>query len=149
ERKSTMYLYNKDFEQLPLYVDETEQQFRFEGVFRHIEEVTIHLIGEHQRQNAAVALMTLEVMRQYYATVIDDDALLEGFAETKWAGRLELLEDNPKLLIDGAHNPEGAAALAHTLQHTFKYESLHVMLGMINSKSHFETLKHILPLADT
>jgi dihydrofolate synthase / folylpolyglutamate synthase len=149
ERKSTMYLYNKDFEQVPLYVDEVEQQFRFEGVFRHIDEVTIHLIGDHQRQNAAVALMTIEVLRQYYATVIDDEALLSGMAETKWAGRLELIQQSPKLLIDGAHNPEGAEALAKALKHTFKYEKLHVMMGMINSKSHFETLKHILPLAHT
>jgi len=149
ERKSTMYLYNKDFEQQPLYIDEFEQQFRFEGVFRNIEEVTIHLIGEHQRQNAAVALMTLEVLRQYYAVVIDDEDLLSGMAATKWAGRLELIKQNPKLLIDGAHNPEGAESLAQALKHTFKYEKLHVMLGMINSKSHFETLKHIIPLADT
>lgn len=149
ECKSTMYLYNREFEQIPLYVDEEEQQFRFEGVFRHLEEVTIHLLGDHQRQNAAVALMTLEVMRQYYAVVIDDDDLLAGMADTKWAGRLELIQKQPKLLIDGAHNPEGAQALAQALTKTFKYEKLNVMMGMINSKSHFETLKHILPLADT
>lgn len=149
ERKSTMYVYNKDFEQIPLYIDEHEQQFRFEGLFRHIDEVTIHLIGDHQRQNAAVALMTLEVLRQYYAVVIDDEDLLAGFSETEWAGRLEVVQQEPKLIIDGAHNPEGAQALAQALSRTFKYEKLHLMLGMINSKSHFETLKHILPLAHT
>lgn len=149
QRKSTMYLYGKDFDQAPLFVDEQEQQFRFEGVFRNVEEVTIHLAGEHQRHNAAVALMTLEVLRQYYAVIIDDEALLEGFATCKWPGRLEMINEKPKLLIDGAHNPEGAEALAKALTGTYNYNQLHIMIGMIDNKSHRDTIKHILPLVDT
>lgn len=149
DKKSTLYQYQKQFDQMPLYVDEHEQQFRFEGIFRNIEEVTITMKGAHQRQNAAVALMTIEVLRQYFALVIDDEDLLEAMKETTWPGRLEQISDQPRLLLDGAHNPEGAEVLAQALSTTFKYEKLHLVMGMIENKNHRDTLKHILPLVDT
>lgn len=149
DKKSTLYQYQKQFDQMPLYVDEHEQQFRFEGIFRNIEEVTITMKGAHQRQNAAVALMTIEVLRQYFALVIDDEDLLEAMKETTWPGRLEQISDQPCLLLDGAHNPEGAEVLAQALSTTFKYEKLHLVMGMIENKNHRDTLKHILPLVDT
>jgi len=148
-KKSTLYTYQVQFDEMPLYIDEQEQQFRFEGLFRHIEEVTITLHGAHQRQNAAVALMTLEVLRQYNALVIDDEVLLLAMKTTAWPGRLEMIQKAPRVLIDGAHNPEGAAALSRAVQSTFKYDQLHVVMGMIENKSHRDTFKHILPLADT
>jgi len=149
EKKSTLYLYQQQFDQMPLYVDEQEQQFRFEGMFRNLEDVTITMKGAHQRQNAAVALMTIEVLRQYYALVIEDEDLLEGMKMTTWPGRLEQISDQPRLLIDGAHNPEGAEVLVDSLTSTFKYEKLHLVMGMIENKNHRDTLKHILTIADT
>lgn len=149
EKKSTMYLYQHQFDQMPLYVDEQEQQFRFEGLFRNIDEVTITLNGPHQLQNAAVALMGIEVLRQYQALIVSDEDLQDGMKMTAWPGRLELIQTNPRVLIDGAHNPEGAAALAEALKTTYKYEKLHLVMGMIENKSHHDTFKHILPLADT
>jgi len=148
-KKSTMYLYQEQFDQMPLYVDAQEQQFRFEGLFRNIEDVTITMQGEHQRQNAAVALMTLELLRQYFALVLDDEDLLEAMKTTSWPGRLEQISTQPHLVIDGAHNPEGAEVLVKSIKATYKYEKLHIMMGMMNNKNHHDTLKHILPLADT
>lgn len=149
QKKSTVYAIQEQFDEMPLYVDEHEQQFRFEGLFRHIEEVTITMHGAHQRQNAAVALMTVEVLRQYKALVVDDEALLKALKNTEWPGRMEMIQQAPRVLLDGAHNPEGAAALVSALQTTFKYDQLHLVMGMIENKSHRETIKHILPLADT
>lgn len=148
-KKSTMYVYEQQFDQMPLYVDEHEQQFRFEGLFRNIEDVTITMAGAHQRHNAAIALMTIELLRQYFALVIDDEDLLEGMKMTSWPGRLEQISSKPRLLIDGAHNPEGAQALAQALASTYQYEKLHLVMGMIENKNHHDTFKHILPLADT
>jgi len=149
EKKSSLYLYQQQFDQMPLYVDEFEQQFRFEGLFRNIEDVTITLSGSHQRQNAAVAMMGIEILRQYQALIVSDEDLLDGMKMTTWPGRLEMIGQQPRLLIDGAHNPEGAEALANALQTTYKYEKLHLVMGMIDNKNHHDTFKHILPLVDT
>ncbi|MFC5652079.1 bifunctional folylpolyglutamate synthase/dihydrofolate synthase [Paenibacillus solisilvae] len=146
---SSLYLLGQKFSEAPLDVRENEQTFRFHGLFRDIEPLTITLNGAHQRTNAAVAVMTLEVLRQYYALIVEDDDLRQGLRDAAWPGRLEMLKTSPRILIDGAHNPEGAETLAAALRDTYQYERLHLMMGMLMNKNHRDTLRHILPLVDT
>ncbi|WP_245583015.1 bifunctional folylpolyglutamate synthase/dihydrofolate synthase [Paenibacillus daejeonensis] len=147
--KSTLYLLGEQFRERQLSTRQDEQVFGFEGLLRSIEPLTITMNGRHQVTNAAVAVMALEVLRQYYAVIIDEEDLQAGLKDTAWAGRLEMVQQQPPLLLDGAHNPEGAAALADALKDTYTYEKLHVMLGMLANKNHRETLRHILPLVDS
>ncbi|WP_419872181.1 bifunctional folylpolyglutamate synthase/dihydrofolate synthase [Candidatus Pristimantibacillus sp. PTI5] len=149
EKKSTLYLLGEHFHETALSVRENEQTFRFDNLFRSIEPLTITLNGAHQRTNAAVAVMTLEVLRQYNALVVEDDILAEGLKAAAWPGRLEMVSQQPRILIDGAHNPEGAESLADALANTYKYDRLHLMMGMLENKNHQEVLKHILPIVDT
>ncbi|SFS58267.1 folylpolyglutamate synthase/dihydrofolate synthase family protein [Paenibacillus sp. BC26] len=148
-KNSSLYMLGGNFHIQPLHVEENEQTFRFEGLFRSIEPLTITLNGVHQQSNAAVAVMTLEVMRQYYALILEDEDLREGLRAAAWPGRLEMIATSPRLLIDGAHNPEGAQMLAASLSGTYKYDKLHLMMGMLANKNHRDTLRHILPLVDT
>jgi dihydrofolate synthase / folylpolyglutamate synthase len=149
--KSTLYRYGEQFTVSPIDIRENEQHIRFEGLFRTIEPLVITLSGAHQQTNAAVAVMTLEVLRQYYALILEDEALLEGLRNTAWPGRLELVSRSPRLLLDGAHNPEGMETLAAALQNkeTYRYNKLHLMIGMLGNKNHHDALRHILPIVDS
>ncbi|NHN30105.1 bifunctional folylpolyglutamate synthase/dihydrofolate synthase [Paenibacillus sp. S3N08] len=148
-KNCTLYLNNRNFRYEVLSSQENEQIFNFEGPFRSINQVCISMNGTHQLQNAAVALMTLELLRQYYALIIEDDVLLRAMKETRWAGRLEMVSTEPRILIDGAHNPEGGAALAQALRDTYRYDQLHFVMGMLSTKNHSGYLRHILPLVNT
>jgi len=148
-KKSTLYLLGEQFQITELSTQEDEQTFRFDGLFRSIDPLSITLNGAHQRMNAAVAVMTLEVLRQYYALIVEDDVLVEGLRQAAWPGRLEMVARSPRLLLDGAHNPEGAETLAAALKTTYKYDRLHLMMGMLENKNHRDVLKHILPIVDT
>ncbi|WP_138752405.1 bifunctional folylpolyglutamate synthase/dihydrofolate synthase [Paenibacillus sinopodophylli] len=148
-QKSTLYLMGEQFHETTLSVRENEQSFRFDNLFRSIDALTISLNGAHQRSNAAVAVMTLEVLRQYNALVVEDDVLAEGLRAAAWPGRLEIVSQQPRILIDGAHNPEGAESLADALKNTYHYDRLHLMMGMLENKNHQDVLKHILPIVDT
>ncbi|GGD54550.1 bifunctional folylpolyglutamate synthase/dihydrofolate synthase [Paenibacillus nasutitermitis] len=148
-KNSSLYLFGEKFSETPIAVKEDEQRFRFNGVFRSIDDLSITLNGAHQRANAAVAVMTLEVMRQYYALVMEDEDLRQGLREAAWPGRLEMVLQSPRLLLDGAHNPEGAQTLAAALRDTYTYDRIHLMVGMLANKNHPDTLRHILPLVDT
>ena len=81
-----------------------------------VSELAIALPGAHQRGNAAIALA---VLRQLDArgTRVPDSAIADGFAHPQWPGRLDLrrLPDGREMLLDAAHNPAGAAALASYL----------------------------------
>ena len=147
--KSTLYQLGEQFTETALSVSETEQSFSFQGPFRVIPSLTVTLPGAHQRKNAAAAVMALEVLRQYYALLSDDEQLSQGMRQAAWPGRLEMVRSQPRLLLDGAHNPEGAESLAAALRELYSFGRLHVMMGMLENKNHRDVLRHILPIADT
>lgn len=149
QNKSTVYRLGDEFTVEALSAKMNEQTFHFHGPFRSIDNVSISMNGSHQVNNAAAALMAIEVLRQYVALVVDDEELLNAFRSATWPGRLELASANPRILLDGAHNPEGAEALAKALQSIYPYRQLHVMIGMLQTKNHRGVLQHILPLVST
>jgi dihydrofolate synthase/folylpolyglutamate synthase len=87
-----------------------------------IPDLRVGLLGSHQAENAAVALALLDALaedadRRGGTLAITEQAIRRGFAAARWPGRLELLTDSPlgRVLLDGAHNPVGARALARAL----------------------------------
>jgi len=147
--KSTLYLLDRDFKYLAISTQLNEQKFTFYNRFRAIPNLKISLNGAHQLKNASVAIMALEVLRQYYAVIVEDDVLLGAMFAAKWPGRLEMICEQPRILLDGAHNPEGAESLAFALKQVYTYSKLHLMMGMMATKHHSDYLRHILPLVDT
>jgi dihydrofolate synthase/folylpolyglutamate synthase len=76
----------------------------------------IGLRGRHQAANAATAAATLDALAAAGIARVGEAARREGFANVRWPGRLELLDvEGREVLLDGAHNPAGAAALAEAL----------------------------------
>lgn len=89
-----------------------------------LADLRIGLLGSHQAQNVAVALALLDALaedaqRRGRRADIDEAALRAGLAGARWPGRMDLLPGPPggpaRVLLDGAHNPAGAAALARSL----------------------------------
>ncbi|MFM9128676.1 MAG: glutamate ligase domain-containing protein, partial [Candidatus Limnocylindrus sp.] len=83
--------------------------------------VRVGLLGRHQGANAAVAAATLDALRDAGIASVSDEELRSGFASARWPGRMELIPnalgggDERDLLLDGAHNEDGAAALSAAL----------------------------------
>lgn len=86
---------------------------------RQLTGLRIGLLGAHQAGNAAVALALLDALDERFALTLPEAAVRRGLAEAQWPGRLELLDGSAlglgRILLDGAHNPAGAAALARAL----------------------------------
>lgn len=147
ECRSPLYLAGEQFSFDTLERGDV-QRFAFSGPFRSLD-VAISLKGDHQVANAAGAMMTLEVLRQYMAFLLDDGDVLAGFKDTFWAGRLEDASVSPRIVLDGAHNPEGAQSLAASLPHFYEYKRLNLLMGMLANKHHEPYFQHILPIVDT
>ncbi|GAE07607.1 folylpolyglutamate synthase/dihydrofolate synthase family protein [Paenibacillus sp. JCM 10914] len=146
--RTSLYLVHEQFGYERLRGDESGQTFRFNGPFRDMD-LDISMQGDHQCANAALAMMSLEVLRQYMAFIVDDAELQAGFKDTFWAGRLEQVQSAPRIVVDGAHNPEGAESLAASLPKIYTYRKLNLMMGMLANKHHEAYLQHILPIVDT
>lgn len=79
--RTKLYLAGEDFSYELAGIEEGVQSFNFKGPFRDLQ-VGIAMKGEHQLSNAAVAMMALEVLRQYMAFMLDDEDVLQGFKDT-------------------------------------------------------------------
>jgi len=79
---------------------------------------TLHLplVGDHQGENLATAVATLEVLSEMIGVPLEPSVLKRGLADIRWPGRCQLLAHDPLILADAAHNPAGAAALSRTLK---------------------------------
>jgi dihydrofolate synthase/folylpolyglutamate synthase len=109
-----------------------EQRFRIE----------CPLPGEHQVENAAtaaVALHALGVSRAHIET---------GIAQAHWPGRLQRVARNPDIILDGAHNPAGARALAAYIRRFYPGRRIHLIFGSMRDKAVEEIGGILFPLAD-
>ena len=94
-----------------------------------INDLFVPLIGEHQVYNAALAAVTAYVSG--YATV---NQIREGIKTAQWAGRMEMLCQNPIVLLDGAHNQQGAEMLAKAVQRYLPGKKIKLVCGMLSRK---------------
>lgn len=103
-------------------------------------EVNLALPGAHQACNAAMAIeIALALWRQ--GLDIPDDAILEGLEATRFPARIEVLRSQPLVLLDGSHNPAGAAALAATLGAQKLPQKPAAVLGVLADKAAAEMLR--------
>ncbi|MGH8909148.1 MAG: bifunctional folylpolyglutamate synthase/dihydrofolate synthase [Egibacteraceae bacterium] len=111
------------------------QLLTLQGVTGEFEDVFLPLYGAHQADNAACALAAVEGFLGF-AGGLDPDVIREGFAAVRSPGRLELLsrEASAPVILDGAHNPAGARALADTLLSEFVFRNRIAVLGVLADK---------------
>ena len=103
-------------------------------------EVNLALPGAHQACNAAMAIeIALALWRQ--GLDIPDEAILEGLEATRFPARIEVLRRQPLVLLDGSHNPAGAAALAATLGAQKLPQKPAAVLGVLADKAAAEILR--------
>ena len=110
----------------------------------------VPLMGRHQQQNAALAVASLELARPCTRTkgiYLDRAAVARGIAATVWPGRLEVLWRNPMVILDGAHNPDGARVLAEAMRHVPR-RHLICVLGILGDKAYKEATSIIAPMCD-
>ena len=123
-------------------------RFSYEGLEQRLSGLSLPLKGRHQYRNAAVALAVIELLgRDGFA--IPEAAIREGLSRTRWAGRLEQVAQDPRVLLDGAHNPAAALALAQNLKGARDNGRLILVMGVMADKDVDTILARLLPLART
>jgi dihydrofolate synthase/folylpolyglutamate synthase len=115
------------------------------GVHSQYTDIYLPLHGAHQAANAAVAIATVEV---FVGVALDEELVRAAFASVSSPGRLEILHRDPTVIIDAAHNPHGATALADTIRNEFDFESIFCVLGILGEKDVKGVLKALEPVVD-
>jgi len=125
----------------------TRGSFSYTGVHKHYGGLTLSLVGRHQITNAALALGAVDLLSEK-GMDISETSVMEGLRDARWEGRLELISRDPRVVVDGAHNPAGIASLREALLSDFLYRRLIVVFGALHDKDYAGMLKRLLPLAD-
>lgn len=110
----------------------------------------VPLLGRHQQLNASLAIAALHAASatdRDKALILDEKSVRAGIAKTVWPGRLEVLHRNPMVVLDGAHNPQGARALAEAIS-AIPRKKLICVFGMLADKSYGEATAYIIPQCD-
>lgn len=102
-------------------------------------EVRICMPGEFQVKNLGTALTALEILRREGYIKLEKDAFYEGIAKARQIGRFEVMKEQPYVILDGAHNPEGAKALADTVTEYFDRDRVLMVTGILKDKD-YETI---------
>jgi len=106
------------------------------------KDLKINLIGEHQVQNAAVAICAAELLNQKGWKISKQD-IYEGLKKVNWRARFEVFQKNPLVILDVAHNPEGISVLIDTFSCLFKNRKIIFVFGVLDDKDYKEMLKKL------
>lgn len=126
--------------------DMNGQKFSIDGALSNYV-VNTSMLGEYQGENIAVAIAAIEQL-QMNGTYIPDTSIEEGLSHTGNIGRMEIVSNEPFILLDGAHNETGMKFLVDSLKKDFDYDKLIVVLGILSDKDITSMLSSIAPLAD-
>lgn len=114
--------------------------FSYYGIFNDYHKLSIPLVGDHQKENASLALGAIDILNEQ-GFVVKADAVTRGLKNVRWEGRLEVLCKKPLLVTDGAHNYAGATALSRSLASDFSYKKLILIFGVLNDKNYNAMLR--------
>jgi len=127
------------------------------------DDVFLPLFGPHQARNAAVALAAVEAFLASGAAGsgpepgaafggpaigLDADVVREAFADVTSPGRLEVVRRSPVVLVDAAHNPAGAQALAEAVPDAFTFTRLVGVVAILTDKDHYGIFEALEPVLD-
>jgi dihydrofolate synthase/folylpolyglutamate synthase len=132
-------------------VEGATEDGRLRATFRTVEDayenVALALRGRHQLTNAATAIALAELLRARGFERITRESIIEGLSASEHHGRLELVNSDPPLLLDGAHNPAGAGALRDYLAE-FVPPPVTMIFGAMRDKDLTEIAAAIFPFAE-
>lgn len=141
EKHSELTVKNPDLLKiLSTTLDGTE--FEFGG-----KEYFIRLLGLYQPANAATVLEAIDVLRKH-GFEISETAVKDGLSSAVWQARFEKIADEPVVLYDGGHNPQGVRAAVESVRAYFGNKKINLLVGILADKAHGEMAEELAKIAD-
>ena len=121
----------------------SRQEFEYEG-----ERFAIPLLGEHQVENAVLAIDAARILKEE-GVLVDVEHVKRGLKRAEWPGRMQILRTSPLVVVDGAHNGESALALKKGVKDYLTYHRLILILGISKNKDLRSIIEPLSPIADS
>lgn len=109
-------------------------EFAFQYGNYDFQDIKLKMLGLHQKKNASLAMAALVEMNEHGLVELDMNKMVSGVEEVTWVGRIEVLSENPTIIIDGAHNREAVDVLVETMENNFKGRDITVLFSCVSGK---------------
>ncbi len=121
----------------------TKQRFSYDKY----KDIEIAMLGQFQTENAVLALEVITALGRLGYPVAEDK-LRQGFAQTRWPGRFDVIGKNPLFIADGAHNEDASLKLAQSLRFYFPDRRMIYIMGMLRDKEYDKVIHNTCDLAE-
>lgn len=142
-KQAKLYIYGRAFWGTEVESSMDGQTFTLHAGEYYSSDYTIKLPGEHQIANTSVAVVAAKLISKQDER-INELALHLGVSNTVWPGRLERISQGPDVILDGAHNPAGAAALRKALDKYYADQKRIFVFGMMGDKDMTNVIKTLI-----
>jgi len=147
-KNAPLFLYGKDFWADNIRFVNNGMRADFSTPFGNFADIYVNLVGHYQAINAATAIMAVAVAAQQYDIALNREIVAGAMEAITFHGRMERMQDNPLVIIDGAHNPQKMAAAARALQSLYPDKNKTLVIGMVATKDAPGTLRPVLGRLD-
>jgi dihydrofolate synthase/folylpolyglutamate synthase len=144
EQLATMLLEGRDWALASRAPGVGGQGLSIRGLHGEYEDLPLAMFGAHAAHNAAAAVAALEALLE---RALDEEVVRRALGSVTSPGRLEMVGRRPLIVLDGAHNPAAATALAEALPEAFAWDRLHLVMAVFANKDLAGVLERVAPLA--
>lgn len=123
-------------------------EFTFRYKSYELEAIELKMIGAHQQENAALAIATLLEMYDRGMLLLDFNKMIQAIEDTTWTGRIEKIQENPTIILDGAHNVESIEVLVDTMKAHYAGHKIDVLFSAIDGKPIGRMLKSLEEISE-
>lgn len=147
QHKSPFYNLHGSYSTDTIRYDETYSTFDLSLWEQNFAGLRLGLAGEHQVQNAVLAVAATHILNEDGLQASRAN-IYGGLEQVNWPGRLQKVQDKPKIVLDVAHNVSGFDQLIGSLRMAFSYQRLICVLGVLRNKDYRTILRNLSPITD-
>lgn len=148
EMGAPIYIMDNDFTIDDYAKRSSLESFSIKAPFYNGVNLQITMFGRHQVENASLAVIGAELLRDTYVS-INDKSIRKGLLLSKWPGRFEIISENPLVVVDGAHNEEGIQALVDVLDNRYNDKKKKIIFAALSDKKTDKMINKLDQVATT
>ncbi len=134
ERDAELFFVGKEIKVFEREFEEDCQRLDVRTPWENFYNLEIRLRGRHQMENAAQAVGLAKSLEKKTRLTVSENAVRQGLLDARWPGRLEKIDERPKIVLDGAHNVDSVKKMLEGLKRHFKFGDLIVIFGASSDK---------------
>ncbi|MDE5412428.1 bifunctional folylpolyglutamate synthase/dihydrofolate synthase [Alkalihalobacterium chitinilyticum] len=141
EQQSSLHQLGSQFE-----VHHSNETFTYTSEQHTYTDLQLAMLGTHQQTNAALAIQTIELLEAFHDVQVQQEALRSGLQQATIKNRIEVVQTEPMVIMDGGHNQEGIKALVDTLLNSFPDKKFIVLFSAMVDKEVKEMIQSLQQL---